>query len=343
MLPTIAALDGATQVTLQIAATDTGGNTTLSAPMVVTLVPDTTPPKLLNQSLVEGENRTTDPGFVTFTFSEPLDPATVSASTFFLVGSDGSKVPVTVGLRDNGQTVELAYNQGLALGQYQLEVDAANVTDRVGNALGSNILATHFTVSTVSQFTDTWIGPQTGGLWTDVANWSAGRVPDASDDVRVDLGPGGTISVSDPESVAALTLTGLGTLSIDAGSLTVRCYDDWDLDAGRRECGHIQRGRWHADGVRYCDGHRPDHARRSEYDRPRHDDHAGRSADLGRHDRWRQSVGEPGRRQLDTRPKRYRVRRGRRRAPQRCRRGVQRQFRSAQPLRPGGRRFDVRP
>jgi hypothetical protein len=222
VLPTIAALDGATQVTLQIAATDTGGNTTLSAPMVVTLVPDTTPPpKLLQQSLAEGENRTTDPGSVTFTFSKPLDPVTVSASTFFLVGSDGSKVPVTVGLRDNGQTVELAYNQGLALGQYQLEVDAANVTDRVGNALGSTILTTHFTVSTVSQFTDTWIGPQTGGLWTDVANWSAGRVPDASDDVRVDLGPGGTISVSNPESVAALTLTGLGTLSIDAGSLTV--------------------------------------------------------------------------------------------------------------------------
>jgi hypothetical protein len=217
VLPTIAALDGATQMTLQVAATDTGGNTTLSTPMVVTLVPDTTPPKLLQQSLAEGDNRTPTPGVVTFSFSKPLDPVTVNDSTFFLVGSDGSKIPVTVGLRDNGQTVELAYNQALAFGRYQLEVDAANIADRVGNALGSNILTTHFAVSQIS---DTWIGPQTGGLWSDAANWSAGRVPGASDDVRVDLGPGGSISVNNGDhTVAALALT--GTLSVDAGSLTV--------------------------------------------------------------------------------------------------------------------------
>jgi hypothetical protein len=218
-LPTLKILDGVSQVTLQIRATDTGGNVTLSPPMDVTLLPDTTGPRLISQSVPDGSARSTFPGSVTFNFSKPLDLNTVNNSTFFLVGPNGSQIPVSVTQRNDGRTVEVAYNQALSLGQYQLEIDAANVNDRAGNAFGASIFTTHFTVE---QITDQWIGTQAGGLWTDAANWSAGRVPNAADSVLVNVVAGGSVSVGGGgQLIGSLVQTGGGTLSIDSGSLTV--------------------------------------------------------------------------------------------------------------------------
>jgi hypothetical protein len=217
-LPRLKSLGGATHVTLQVRATDTGGNVALSSPMDVTLVADATAPTITDQSVRDGAIRTTDPGIVTFDFSKALDPNTVSNSTFFLVAPDGSKVPVSVALHNQGRSVELAYNQALALGQYQLEVDATHITDLAGNALGTSILTTHFTVE---QITDQWVGPLNGGNWTDAANWSAGRVPDATDNVLVDIPASGSISLTGQQVVGSLAQTGPGALSVDGGSLTV--------------------------------------------------------------------------------------------------------------------------
>lgn len=50
-LPTIATNNGSTTVTLQVRATDTGGNFGLSAPIAVDLVADTFAPQLVATSL----------------------------------------------------------------------------------------------------------------------------------------------------------------------------------------------------------------------------------------------------------------------------------------------------
>jgi len=216
VLPTISELDGATNVTLQVRATDTGGNIALSSPFNVTLVPDTTPLTLVSQSLHEGDIRTTDPGQVVLTLSKPVTE--LEGGSFVLVGPNGTQIPLSVGSHDNGKTVEIAYNQSLAPGQYKLEIDTSTITDATGNTLGTSVLTTDFTVE---QFTDKWIGPVSGGSWEDAANWSAGRVPTATDDVFIGLGNTASLSVTGNESVHSLALVGGGTLSVLQGSLNV--------------------------------------------------------------------------------------------------------------------------
>src|SRR5262249_44550220 len=84
-LPSIAA-NGSDQLTLQVRATDTGGNSTLSDLAQVQLAPDPIPPQLINKNISEGMVVGQSFRAFTFDFSEPLDPATVNASSFSLIG-----------------------------------------------------------------------------------------------------------------------------------------------------------------------------------------------------------------------------------------------------------------
>jgi Bacterial Ig-like domain len=220
-LPLLSLLNGSNQVSLEIQATDAAGHVSTTAPIAVTLVPDTTPPRVSAVSVRDGAIETQAMGDITVTFSKPLDPNTVNASTFSIIGPDGKPLSgVTATLERDGKSVVLSFNSAanLAAGNYQLKIDDANVADLVGNALGTGSSTTHFDVQA---FSDVWINPF-GGDWNDAANWSAGHVPTANDTVFADVVKGGSITISGGnQSVASLVVGGQGTLSIQAGSLNV--------------------------------------------------------------------------------------------------------------------------
>jgi hypothetical protein len=217
-LPSLAALTNvpngapANQVILQLRVTDQAGRVTLSGPITGTLAADTTAPVLVSQNVAEGATVATASPQFAFNFSKPLDPTTVTNATFSVVDAHGNAIPSsTLELVNGGQTVVATF-ASLPTGKYQFLIDAANVTDRAGNALGASPLVTDF--NTGAQFTDTWISPN-GGDWNNAANWSAGRVPTAADSVLLQLAPGATVTLgSGSQAVASLTEQGGGTLTL---------------------------------------------------------------------------------------------------------------------------------
>ena len=180
VLPTIAA-NGSNLVTLQVRATDTGGNFGLSTPITVQLVPDTFGPTLVSSNVNEGGIVGRSFRAVTLTFSEAIDPATFTPTAVQLVDSNGiAKSADNIQFRANGKQVQLTFAPQ-PVGAYTLRIDRPQVKDRVGNAMGAGVLDTHFTIK---QFSVEWISP-TGGNWNTAANWSTGVVPIATDDVFI--------------------------------------------------------------------------------------------------------------------------------------------------------------
>jgi hypothetical protein len=153
-----------------------------------------------------------------FQFSKPIDPTTVTAATFTLIGPDGNPVtPASIQQRFGDREVQVTYNQ-LALGQYQYQVEAPDVLDTAGIALGTSVLTTDFTVQ---PFSAEWIN-STGGSWNTGANWNTGVVPGAQDDVLIALPVGKTVTfATTSDTVAELVTTGGNTLAISSATLTV--------------------------------------------------------------------------------------------------------------------------
>jgi hypothetical protein len=181
----------ANTVTIQVRATDTGGNATLSDPMVFNLVPDTVSPVVVSTDPGDGSIKGPNQRTVRIRFSEPLDVTTVTNATFRLL--DGQGNPVTaldIGLRNNDEAVQMTFDT-LPPGTYQVVIDAANVTDRGGNALGSADIVSRFTVGVFTAF---WTNPA-GGDWNTPSNWSTGVVPGPNDDVLIDV-PDGTVVIT---------------------------------------------------------------------------------------------------------------------------------------------------
>jgi hypothetical protein len=219
-LPSISA-NGSNQVTLQVEATDTGGNNTFSMPIQVTLVPDPTVPAVVSQSVYENAVEVAGFRALSYTFSRAIDSASLDAAHFRLIGPGGTAIaPVSIEERANGTvhptyTVEVTYSS-LALGQYQAQVDAS-VRDTAGVAFGSE-LDTDFTVT---PFTDVWSSIRSGD-WNSPSNWSTGVVPIATDDVYLGLPLGLTASARGlAVSLNSLVENGGGTLDIIGGSLAV--------------------------------------------------------------------------------------------------------------------------
>jgi hypothetical protein len=212
ILPSIAA-NGSDSVTLQLQATDTGGNVSLSSPILLQLVPDTAPPKLVSQNVTDGAVERSGFRAFIFDFSKPLDEATVTAATFSLLGPGSRPIaPQSIQFRHDDKEVQVTYAP-LADGQYEYDMAANNIADRSAHPLGSSVLATHFTIA---QFTVKWIDPN-GGLWSIDSNWSTGQVPGPADEVLVDVPSGSTVTVGSPAGpVADASLEGGGTLTVDS-------------------------------------------------------------------------------------------------------------------------------
>ena len=92
VLPSIA-VNGSNQVTLAVQASDTAGNIATTDPITVTLLPDTTPPTLLSESVANGSIHSQALRAFTFVFSKPIDPSTVTDTSFMLTGPDGADAP----------------------------------------------------------------------------------------------------------------------------------------------------------------------------------------------------------------------------------------------------------
>lgn len=174
IMPDIAA-NGGNTVALQVRATDTGGNVGLSNVVNLTLTPDTTPPVVTGITPAAGASVTVDFRTIRVTFTEALDPATVTADTFRLSGPDGDVTPTALRLVRRGTVVQLEYPR-VPLGDFQFVIRQADVRDRAGEPLGATDLVTTFHALTLVD--DDFNGENDGNFLanhTDFANWIVTR------------------------------------------------------------------------------------------------------------------------------------------------------------------------
>jgi hypothetical protein len=123
--------------TVQVRATDTGGNVGLSNMLTFQLVPDTFPPTLVSSNVMDGAIKDKTFRTIQLQFSEPLEATKVTAQNFQLLNPVGAAVaPTAIQLLSGGAVVQLTYDP-LSLGTHQFVIKSANVTDVAGNPFGA--------------------------------------------------------------------------------------------------------------------------------------------------------------------------------------------------------------
>ncbi|MCC6717083.1 MAG: choice-of-anchor D domain-containing protein, partial [Acetobacteraceae bacterium] len=154
-VPTIK--DGGTAMTVQLRATDTGGNVTLSDAVKLDVVPDTFPPAVNSVNLAEAAKRfflrTID-----VVFDEAINPTTINAGAISIVrpGADATfgtaddvVVPVKLDTRAVNHVLSVAPLSTLLPGDYRFTLGAGAVADAAGNATTS-ALVRNFTIRPAS-------------------------------------------------------------------------------------------------------------------------------------------------------------------------------------------------
>ena len=123
--------------TIQVRATDTGGNSTVSELSTVSLFEDTIAPQITNRVYpTEGGGFRT----IELDFSEALSIASANVRNFRMVASDGTVlIPSDVQLRNDDQRIQITFDKLLG-GSYIFEIDSQRIQDRSGNPLQSDIL-----------------------------------------------------------------------------------------------------------------------------------------------------------------------------------------------------------
>lgn len=212
--------------TIQVRATDTGGNTVLSNVLTVNLVEDTFAPVVSNTTPAAGKVGLNIP-FITIRFNEPIDTslADLSGLTLTNLGADGAiaggdDTAVALGAVETPSDRRLVIlSEGtLPVGNYQLTVDPSIIADRAGNPLASPFTLS-FINSDVPPDTVFWISDSDGD-WNDPANCSTGTVPEFDDNVvinRLNANPAITIS----DKVSLKSIRSEESLIISGGLLSV--------------------------------------------------------------------------------------------------------------------------
>ncbi|WP_017719654.1 Ig-like domain-containing protein [Kamptonema formosum] len=224
--------------TIQVRATDTGGNTVLSNILTVNLVEDTFAPVVSNTTPAAGGFGLNIP-FITIRFNEPIDTslADLSGLTLTNLGADGAigggddtAVALSAVETPSARRLVILSEGTLPLGNYQLTVDPSIIADRAGNGFAEPFTLS-FINSDVPPDTVFWISDSDGD-WNNPANWSTGTVPGANDNVainRLNANPAiaisGNVSVKSIRSEESLIISG-GSLSVSEesevnGDLTV--------------------------------------------------------------------------------------------------------------------------
>ena len=139
-----------TNFRLRAKATDTGGNFTWTDEFVVNLVPDATPPRVTRRFPGAGAI-VGAASVVSASFSEPVQPATLTANTFLLVAAGIDQVfgspddsPVVGGAleyREDVATVVLNFQDPLPPGLYQARLTPP-IADLAGNPLLGDVVWT---------------------------------------------------------------------------------------------------------------------------------------------------------------------------------------------------------
>ncbi len=133
---------------VQVRATDTGGNVTLSDPSSLILLPDTTPPTLLSLNPVDGSSQLEGSQILFgLRFSEPIVLNGALSDVFQFIDSSGTvHAPDSATLFNSDEQVKLAF-ANLAADSYQLVIHAAAITDRAGNPLGDTDITSNLTLT----------------------------------------------------------------------------------------------------------------------------------------------------------------------------------------------------
>ncbi len=134
----------ATRVDVQVRATDTGGNSTISNTLTFNLVPDTFAPNVTSTS-PKADGRRKNISGISVRFDEPIDTELLDLSGITLtnLGADeavGGDDDTTVNLQgfqtsETGRSLFVLPPAELVPGKYQLKIDSSIITDRAGNAL----------------------------------------------------------------------------------------------------------------------------------------------------------------------------------------------------------------
>ncbi len=142
--PSIAA--SGTTFTIQVRATDTGGNVGLSNVLTVGLVRDTFAPTVTDFVPPTNSSQIEPIQVVQVRFSEPMAAGTVTPGTIRVRDSAGTFLtPTDFQLRVNDQLAQLTF-PALLTGSYQIVV-SGGVTDRAGNRLGASDVISPFTLT----------------------------------------------------------------------------------------------------------------------------------------------------------------------------------------------------
>jgi hypothetical protein len=207
---------GSSNVTVEVRATDTGGNAGTSGSILITLLPDTAPPTVVGTEPPDGGARGTGSLLTRVRFSEPLDPATVTAESVRLVLTNATVTAQSIELRHNNAEVQLRY-ANLGAGDYQIVLAGPMLKDRVGNALAPTNIVSHFSVS---EGVIAWVNPG-GGNWFTATNWQGGVLPGPGQHVIIDIETNQTVTVGVGGAASIRSLVSSAQLKLSGGTLTV--------------------------------------------------------------------------------------------------------------------------
>jgi hypothetical protein len=152
--------------TIQVRATDTGGNTALSDVLIFDLVRDTVPPTIVGIEPPTNATQVEPLTAVRVRFSKSMAAATLNSATIRLRDTAGNFfTPTTFQLRNDDRFAQLTFAP-LTLGSYEIVIAAAGITDRAGNPLGTTDIISPFSLTSRASLSTTAADddPTTPGL-----------------------------------------------------------------------------------------------------------------------------------------------------------------------------------
>ncbi|MEL6106383.1 MAG: Ig-like domain-containing protein [Planctomycetota bacterium] len=195
-------------VSIQVQATDTGGNKANSTDNLFTILEDTQAPFVTAVQLALNADGDDSVSIFDIEFNEALD--TRHAINVRLDRADdpvdGESIVVEqsqIAFRGDDRIVQLTI-PAPAEGNYALRLDESTIFDRAGNVMGGGIFEE---IVAISEATAVWAN-EGGGLWSLPSNWRDGVIPGPDDLVLIDgLNPGAEVVVG-AAKVAGATVRG---------------------------------------------------------------------------------------------------------------------------------------
>jgi hypothetical protein len=219
---------GATNVSFQVRATDTGGNVGLSELLSYTLTPDISPPELID-STPSDEGAGFRVAAVTLRFDEPIDTTRISLAGFTLTnlggnflpgGGDDVAVPLDRVEALSPQRLVVYLREPLGEGRFRFVADGALIADVAGNQLDAALSFDFTSFDLDEQNSVAWISDSDGD-WDSAGNWSSGQVPGPNDAVIIDRKTANPRITLSSGNVSVRSLVSREEFVMSGGSLTV--------------------------------------------------------------------------------------------------------------------------